>query len=213
MKAPEIGPLRRAGGSYLAMLATMLAVGSATKTQPAVQPGEPAIHLPAAPGKTVLVNVPDPRVNELQAEMADLRRKQTEPGPDPNEEYDPVGEQERLDTEFAQAERRVLEDPIDPNWSGEATRFLQAGLAERAEEAGFTVLLAECKTEVCRATLRFPDYQAAARNGSRLAARTLHGLNCAKSIRLKEPDNPAAPFDASLYLDCSKLRAGEADAL
>src|SRR5690606_5151550 len=86
--------------------------------------------------------------------------------------------------------------------------FLGAGMSSWGEQLGFTVVEAECKTTMCRASLEWEDYEAAKRTGLRLPERQLPGLNCNRHIWLDEPADPTKPYSTDFYLDCTDQRAG-----
>lgn len=154
------------------------------------------------------------RLEALEREMARWRdERNRDHEPTPQELQNPEEERRRVEVGFAELERHLLTEPVDPSWSGGATESLRNDLGAIAERDGFSLLAAECRTEMCRATLRWDNYEAAVKTGMRLPERAIPGLNCAKTIWLKVPDNPAAPYSTSLFLDCSEQRAGNADVI
>ncbi|HEX2689686.1 MAG TPA: hypothetical protein VHN14_23875 [Kofleriaceae bacterium] len=153
------------------------------------------------------------RLAALEGEVARLRADRTEHASTPSDEPDPQAERARVEAQFSEFERRLLADPVDPSWSGVATESLRSDLSAAAREGEFSLVAVECRTELCRATLQWDSYEAARRTGMHLAERAIPGLNCTKSIWLKEPDHPDAPYSSNLFLDCSEQRAGTTDTI
>jgi hypothetical protein len=112
-----------------------------------------------------------------------------------------------------QASRSVMAEVSPGRLDALETESLRSDLSAVATKAGFNLVAAECRTQMCRATLQWDSYGAALKTGAQLAERAIPGLNCVKSIWLKEPDNPSAPYSSSLFLDCNEQRAGTADTI
>jgi hypothetical protein len=165
------------------------------------QPSRP-ITPQAAPG----------RVEALEQEVARLRdRGDAHDAPAPPD--DPEEDRRRVAARFAEFERHLQAEPVDPAWSGGAAESLRGDLGAAARSDGFDLVAVECRTETCRATLRWSSYEAAVRTGMHLPERAIPGLNCAKSIWLEEPSNPSEPYSGNLFLDCSEQRAGTTDVI
>ena len=166
----------------------------------------------ASPG----VQASSGRLEALEREVASLRsdRRDSPAGISPTESQNPPNpeeERKRVETQFSELERQLQADPVDPSWSSGATESLRNDLSAVAREQGFDLVAAECRTDMCRATLRWNSYEAAVRTGMHLPERAIPGLNCVKSIWFKEPDNPDGPYSSNLYLDCTEQRAGNVD--
>lgn len=169
--------------------------------------------------KQIVVQASPGRLEALEKEVAHLRSEHTartgliEPASPGTEIPSPEEERKLVEAQFGELERHLLADPVDPAWSSGAAESLRNDLSAVAATDGFNLVAVECRTEMCRATLRWESYEAAVKTGMRLPERAIPGLNCAKSIWLKEPDQPASPYSSSLYLDCSEQRAGIADVI
>ena len=152
------------------------------------------------------------RREALEREIARLRdERHREDEPSPPEILTPEEERRRVEAELAALERQLLSEAVDPSWSSGATASLQTDLSALAERDGFSLVAVECRTELCRATLRWDNYEAAVKTGMHLPERAIPGLNCAKTIWFEEPSNPADSYASSLFLDCSEQRAGNTD--
>jgi hypothetical protein len=114
----------------------------------------------------------------------------------------------RLEEEFSGHEQDFQGDVGDPSWSHAATRDLNEGMESLTGELGFSLLHAECRSRFCKATMEWHDYHKAQQTGLQLAERFVPGLNCKQSIWLRDPDQPAQPYTADLYFDCSAQRDG-----
>jgi hypothetical protein len=169
--------------------------------------------------KSVTAEILPGRVQALEREVARLRDERSEraervepPGTDA-EAPDPQADRRRVEARFSELERQLLADPIDPSWSPMATESLQNHMTATAKTNGFVLVAAECRTALCRATLRWDTYEAALKTGMQLPEQAIPGLNCARSIFLEESSNPLEPYSASLFLDCREQRAGRAGAI
>lgn len=167
--------------------------------------------------KQIVIQASPGRLEALEKEVAHLRAERAEhperTEPSLTELPSPEEERKLVETQFGELERQLLADPVDPSWSSGAAESLRNDLSAVAATDGFNLVAVECRTEMCRATLRWESYEAAVKTGMRLPERAIPGLNCAKSIWLKEPEQPAGPYSSSLYLDCSEQRAGIADVI
>ncbi|HWO26765.1 MAG TPA: hypothetical protein VNO30_48885 [Kofleriaceae bacterium] len=171
--------------------------------------------------KQIVVQASPGRLEALEKEVEHLRNERNEHNernernerndPPVTEIQNPEEERKRVEAQFGELERHLLADPVDPSWSGGAAELLRNDLSGITGKDGFNLVTVECRTEMCRATLQWENYEAAVKTGMRLPERAIPGLNCAKSIWLKEPENPAGSYSSSLYLDCSEQRAGIAD--
>ena len=196
-----------------AALMTTVAVGTLGGGDPPTalaRSGDPA--KPTQTTRSVEVKAASGRLEALEQAVARLHGERDGQREDPPAEL-PSPEEERASVaaRFAELEQRLLADPVDPAWSGGATESLRKDLGAVAEQDGFELIAAECRTEMCRATLRWTSYEAAVKTGMRLPERTIPGLNCAASIWLDEPDRPAGAYSSNLFLDCSEQRAGKVD--
>lgn len=121
---------------------------------------------------------------------------------------DAAKEREFLEQHYGQLDRDFEKDAPDPAWSAQATGFLKTSLESYGKTAGFEVVASECRGKTCRATMSWKTFDEARNNGGSLAERLIPGLNCMRSIWLKEPEEDGKPYSANLYLDCSEQRAG-----
>ena len=167
--------------------------------------------------KQIVLQASPGRLEALEQKVEHLRNERNEHSerndPPATEILSPEEERKLVETQFGELERHLLADPVDPSWSSGAAELLRSDLSGIAGKDGFHLVAVECRTEMCRATLRWENYEAAVKTGMRLPERAIPGLNCAKSIWLKEPENPAGSYSSSLYLDCSEQRAGIADVI
>ena len=200
-------------GAGAALLTTTLQDAGKVEQQAAVaRADEASKHAPTS--KAVIAEVSPGRLDRLEQEMAHLRNERNEPpSATPEVLPSPQEDQRRLEARFAGLERQLMAEPVDASWSRAATESLRNDLSAAAKDAGFKLVAAECRTEMCRATLQWANYEAALKTGMRLPERLIPGLNCVRSVWLKEPDDPAGPYSSNLFLDCSEQRAGNVDTI
>ena len=161
--------------------------------------------------RTVIMSRADStRIDELEKQIQEIGH--TEGGIDQDAPVrtvaDPETIQRELAAEFADLDQQHVDEARDPAWSPEAESNLASGLTTLGEKLGFSVDATECKTTFCRASLSFGDYDSAREMGKELVEASFAGLNCAQKVWMKRPDDPAAPYNARLYFDCSDQRAG-----
>jgi hypothetical protein len=157
-----------------------------------------------------------PRLSALEREVDRMRSElEANAEKDDEEPVIPTPEEERRQLEqiYATYDQRFETETYDPGWSGQATNHLGTALKGMSNIGEFSVVNAECKSAVCRASLQWPNYDSAVARGARLPEQMIPGLNCTRSMWLKEPQNAQAPYTAELYLDCAEQRAGLAEAI
>lgn len=177
----------------------------------------PAAHSSAVEQRTVVVEGDVTRLSALEREV-DRMRSEMEAMADQGEAEPPAipsPEEERrhLEQVYGAYDQRFEAESYDPSWSGQATSHLGNALQQIKNVGEFSVVSAECKSAVCRASLRWDNYDSAVAHGQRLPEQRIPGLNCIRSMWLKEPTNPQAPYTAELYLDCAAQRGGLAEAV
>jgi hypothetical protein len=160
--------------------------------------------------RTVVVDRTDStKLEELERRIQELDEAEGADEPEaPFEAPDPEAVQRELAEEFANLDQQHVDDPRDPSWSPEAERNLAFGLTALGEDLGFSVDATECKTTSCRASLSWRDYESAREMGRDLVETSFAGLNCTQKVWLERPEDPAAPYRAQLYFNCSEQRAG-----
>jgi hypothetical protein len=185
------------------------------------RPGADSIDPPRlVHSKTILVQEDPRRLDALEREVARLRQEQEDrrvPLLDtvtPANVVSPEVERRHLERRFSELEGQFVRETVDPGWSQEAAFDLERDLASAGKMKGFAVVKSECRSETCRATLQWKSYAAALETGLLLPERTISGMNCVKSIWLKEPSTgEVAPYLADLYLECGKQRREEVDVI
>lgn len=104
-------------------------------------------------------------------------------------------------------------EPRNDQWASKAEEALRRDLAGLADAgAAFTGPSVECKSTICAASLRWPNYRQALQ-GYTLPLEAIYELNCRRSIYLAPPEDPLAAYQATLYLDCRERGAASADAV
>lgn len=167
---------------------------------------------PAPASRSIIAQAELGRLEALEQEVGRLGNQRGElPSAMPAQAPDPEQERTRVAARFSDLERRLQADPVDPSWSSGATASLHNDISAASRRYKFSLLTAECRTEMCRATLQWDNYAAAVKTGTLLALRAIPGLNCVKNIWLKEPADPSVPYSSELYLECSGQRAGTVD--
>lgn len=98
---------------------------------------------------------------------------------------------------------------VDFTWAPTAENDLDSGLGDLQDQLGFELVNAECRTNRCKATVAFDNYELAELHGSQLAEVSIPGLNCAQSIVLSRPGDTSASYQAELILDCTQQVQGK----
>jgi hypothetical protein len=140
------------------------------------------------------------------AELSDRAapRQPPEPAGQPPPPTREEVKQQLLQQRQAQLEAHQRE-PVDFFWAKEAHTSLAADFAPLTRGDAFRVRGIDCRTTTCVATVEWPSYTKATEDYARLLQHP-YGLDCARSILLPEPEDPAARYEARLVLDCQNLR-------
>lgn len=96
---------------------------------------------------------------------------------------------------------------VDSAWSRTATASLTSDLQKLTEGRTMTIASLECRTTVCLATVHWPSYDDARKQGPDLVTFG-YGVNCDRRVFALPPDDPKAPYDATLVFECEGLRSG-----
>jgi len=94
---------------------------------------------------------------------------------------------------------------VDGRWAIDAINKFQADLTS-FEGAKFKLANIDCRSTTCRALLNFESYASAQAQSRQLAERA-YSYNCAKEIVMPQTADVDVPYQATLYLDCRKLRS------
>jgi hypothetical protein len=101
---------------------------------------------------------------------------------------------------------RFTAEAVDVEWAREASDALQADLGQIQSTAKWTSASVECRTSLCRGTMQWPSYQEA--GASLMTILGAHySRNCAITVTLPTPDDPAAPYEGNAFFDCTEDRA------
>lgn len=101
---------------------------------------------------------------------------------------------------------RFASEAIDADWAGDAARTLQENLGAAAAAGNWSSASVECRTAMCKGTLRWPTYHLA--NDSLMTLLTTqYTKNCAVTVTLPQPDNADASYEGNIFFDCSEDRA------
>jgi hypothetical protein len=109
--------------------------------------------------------------------------------------------------------RRFEADAPDAEWAPGAAQTFRADLETLGSTLNFRLIDAECRTSMCKATLQWPNYEAARKTYFRVVSNP-YALNCASDIYVPPPASPAdeaAAYSAPVVFDCRGLRAGLRD--
>jgi len=151
------------------------------------------------------------RLAELESRLDDLPDSGDGQLPDDDALYDaPVPDDaEARDEMLAQWQDKLDRhdnEEIDEAWSAEATPRFETDLETIAGDAGFTTLDVQCMSSTCSATLKYESF----RNATQGFADLLHHHyeeNCTTEILLPDPEDPKAPYVATILYDCADARA------
>lgn len=100
---------------------------------------------------------------------------------------------------------RIDQEPVDPSWARDKESALSSHIQSLAQRAGFRLLQAQCKTRSCSATMEWTSYADAMKHYSVVLHETSQS-QCRRKIMLPEPENPSAPYQATIVLDCARER-------
>ena len=181
---------------------------SSARQQPAPIPST-APHTSGAPPEVrFLSTASDPalaqRLSAVEQELADRNDRRNAPIEEPPispAEADAHVLQHRL-----QREQSFAKEPVDRVWSTDAARSFRADFGA-FEGAVFRVGDVDCRTSTCRVQLTWDSY-AAARAQAKKIVQYDYATNCMREILTPEPDNPEAPYTASVYFDCKSAPRG-----
>ena len=204
------------GLGIVAGVVTSLIIGQVGR-HTAKSPPAPAAEIDERPS-----GADDARLAALEGRVGALAlaRVQSAPAPARESEAEPAADRPVLTAEerrqltakhIADADRRFTADPVDPVWTRKATTQLTTTITTVGEKLGYKVVDSECRTQYCRATLRWSDATHAQERGRHLAEMTIPGLNCAQTSWVPDPEPGASEQTTKLFLDCAELRAGTAD--
>jgi hypothetical protein len=197
-----------------AALLTTVTIGNVNRNDERTPPAQvAATSTHAQTDKAVLFRGSPGRLEAPDQALARLRDERDVP--DGHDEHtppqpaspDPEEERRRVEARFGELEQRLLAEPVDPAWSSEAMELLRKDLSAITRSGGFELAAVECRTTMCRATLRWDNYGAAVKAGLHLPELATPGLNCTTGIWLEEPSSPAESYSSNLFLDCSEQRA------
>lgn len=182
-----------------------------TGTAPRVR--EHAIRVQDLSAVTPPSNPPhsNPDFSALQARLAELeaRANAQRPAPQgPPPVPDRGGSQADHQDEHQETIDQHSRESIDPRWSLQANRLLEADLGEVASRDHLQLIRVDCRTTTCLATIAWQSYASALSTYGDL----LHGayrVNCGRRILLPPPEDRTRPYQAQLIFDCEGFRASE----
>lgn len=158
-----------------------------------------------------------PLLRSLEARLSALEQRTLDAGP----AQGPAGslEQARL-SERSNAERALreydafraelrnhAEEPRDPQWASETDRLFTNDFRITEATLQYRSVQVDCRMTTCVASVEWPSFPEARRRVGLLLTQPL-SRNCARSVSLLPPDQPAAPYRAQLLIDCTDLRGG-----
>jgi hypothetical protein len=97
-------------------------------------------------------------------------------------------------------------ESVDPHWSESAQADFNQDLDRLASTGGFSVQSVNCRVTMCKAELQWPSYAAARRSDGYLMTYR-YTENCARHFFHPPPDDPSAPYSATVYYDCESSRS------
>lgn len=100
---------------------------------------------------------------------------------------------------------RELRDVL---WAPVAERALQDDLALLQDDGVLEASAIDCRSSLCRATVRYEDFADAPRNAARILHH-MYGINCGVEVYAPRPEDPSGEFEATVIFDCSEARAKE----
>jgi len=178
--------------------AVVLATPSAQVPRPSAAPTSTAALPTASPSAHV-----ERRLARLEARplavSAAPRSEDEEPLP-PVEDPDAMRAQlqERLDDQLS----THANEPRDPDFANEAELLVTEDLHELADSAEYSLIDVDCRTQACTAWVEWPSYEQARAEYGRLLHHD-YQQNCARSITVLPPGDPAAIYRAALIFDCT----------
>jgi hypothetical protein len=125
-------------------------------------------------------------------------------GPEPP--LSPEAIREQIEGMVARQTEAHEREGIDPAWAGKVNGLVSADLDQMAGAGHFRAVHVDCRTTSCMAVLEWERFDQA-RESMEAIARFPYQANCARALSTPEPDDPAAPYQARLFLRCEGWRA------
>ncbi|HEY1693368.1 MAG TPA: hypothetical protein VGG39_14475 [Polyangiaceae bacterium] len=174
------------------------------------QQGVTAADAPTPAMRVQVTSVDDPRVADLESRLRALEERVPPEAPaGPSAVVPSAGTQEEAERASTLAHERWVDrfrgEGADPSWAPSAQASLQSELHDLGEQVGARVQAVECRTTLCAAEVEWSSFAAVGRSSAELVQ---HGYteNCAKTIYTPPPDDPTAPYHATLFFDCEQFR-------
>ncbi len=92
-------------------------------------------------------------------------------------------------------------EPVDVSYVRQVTLPLQRGVTSLGERSNFEVANLECRSSMCRASLRSRTYADALQAAPKLAHES-YEVNCAVRVVMPPPSDPEQPYESNVLYRC-----------
>jgi hypothetical protein len=138
----------------------------------------------------------------IEARVERLEAPEAEPVPEAAAE---TPSSESYHRRHAETIRQHLEEPVDPDWGPRTKALVEEAFETLAELAPINVRDIDCRSESCRAVIRWESLASATETYQRLVVSPIR-LGCGRTILL--PDGPATgPVEVTMTFDCAEWKA------
>jgi hypothetical protein len=103
--------------------------------------------------------------------------------------------------------RQHASEAVDPAWSAKAVASLKPEMGSLAQAGGFVVGNLDCRTTLCRASIKWPNYPAAMAGYMGLLRHPFQ-LNCIREayVPLAEGAKETDEYEGTMIFDCTGAR-------
>jgi hypothetical protein len=193
-------------GGFASRWLTEGAEASSSHAAPAAQKPEPrgAAKSPRSNEANKLVRGVANKLGDIEARVQ--RLEQPTSSVQPAQAMQEMPTAESYHQRHAETIRQHRAEPVDPDWGPRTTELFNADLERLADFAEIQIGEVECRTESCRAVVRWDSMDTATANYQRLVVTPVR-VNCTRTILLPEADQVEGAVEATLVFDCAEWKA------
>lgn len=168
---------------------------------------------PKTPAQQEAGDIQGARLRELEKRLAAMETMvdsgaspQDEPHPPTPEDIE--AQRGQLLSKHQEAIENHRREPVDSSWSRSTSELFTSDIESLAEKADLKLIEVDCKSRSCLATVEWKSFSEAQSNYSALLHHS-YAANCSREILLPEPDDLAAPYQATAVFDCAGWRESQ----
>jgi hypothetical protein len=205
-------------GAVGVCIGAALVVALSWRLRPSESTRAPATPLQAASGADA--RGLGTELDRLQRRLSNLERARATPSPwtnsgggawtAPAERAAPTftSEQSREHAirRLAEKEKAFAAEGIDHGWASDASRALMEDVERVSTATGSAVSAIECRTSLCRGSIRWRSYSDAATNLLQVISAPT-ARSCSTFMATPAPADPTAPYESTIFFDCAEDRA------